>query len=120
MAPEFVVVLAGELVVLPGAVLTPFDWVGPSFWATPPGPPLVLLPGSVLVVVPFPAAPGSTVDTVVLPGVTFELLVLPGCVAVTALLLPELAPLEVVEPLPPWVTETLPTEDVQTPFEPKL
>ena len=101
---ELVVVLTGEEVV---TLLLPLTEPGPaacvvSYCDTPPGPAVVLVPGSLVVM--------------------FVVPVLPGVVAVTALLL---VPLLVVLPVllvppPAWVTETLPTADVQAPFASKL
>lgn len=95
-------------------LLLPLTEPGPaacvvSYCDTPPGPAVVLVPGSLVVMFELPVLPGV---------VTVELLP-PGVAAVTALL-PEV--LVVVLPvLPPaWVTETLPIAEVQAPFASKL
>lgn len=103
--------LTGEEVV---TLLLPLTEPGPaacvvSYCDTPPGPAVVLVPGSLVVMFAVPLLPGV---------VTVELLP-PGVAAVTALL-PEV--LVVVLPvLPPaWVTETPPIAEVQAPFASKL
>ena len=103
--------LTGEEVV---TLLLPLTEPGPaacvvSYCDTPPGPAVVLVPGSLVVMFELPVLPGV---------VTVELLP-PGVAAVTALL-PEV--LVVVLPvLPPaWVTETPPIAEVQAPFASKL
>ena len=103
--------LTGEDVV---TLLLPLTEPGPaacvvSYCDTPPGPAVVLVPGSLVVMFELPVLPGV---------VTVELLP-PGVAAVTALL-PEV--LVVVLPvLPPaWVTETFPIAEVQAPFASKL
>lgn len=103
--------LTGEEVV---TLLLPLTEPGPaacvvSYCDTPPGPAVVLVPGSLVVMFEPPVLPGV---------VTVELLP-PGVAAVTALL-PEV--LVVVLPvLPPaWVTETPPIAEVQAPFVSKL
>lgn len=103
--------LTGEDVV---TLLLPLTEPGPaacvvSYCDTPPGPAVVLVPGSLVVMFELPVLPGV---------VTVELLP-PGVAAVTALL-PEV--LVVVLPvLPPaWVTETPPIAEVQAPFASKL
>ena len=103
--------LTGEEVV---TLLLPLTEPGPaacvvSYCDTPPGPAVVLAPGSLVVMFEPPLLPGV---------VTVELLP-PGVAAVTALL-PEV--LVVVLPvLPPaWVTETPPIAEVQAPFASKL
>ena len=108
--------LTGEDVV---TLLLPLTEPGPaacvvSYCDTPPGPAVVLVPGSLVVMFAVPLLPGV---------VTVELLP-PGVAAVTALL-PEVLVVVVVLPvllvLPPaWVTETLPIAEVQAPFASKL
>ena len=101
--------LTGEEVV---TLLLPLTEPGPaacvvSYCDTPPGPAVVLVPGSLVVMFEPPVLPGV---------VTVELLP-PGVAAVTALL-PEVL---VVVVLPPaWVTETPPIAEVQAPFASKL
>ena len=105
--------LTGEDVV---TLLLPLTEPGPaacvvSYCDTPPGPAVVLVPGSLVVMFELPVLPGV---------VTVELL--PGVADVTALL-PEV--LVVVLPVllvlaPAWVTETPPIAEVQAPFASKL
>lgn len=106
--------LTGEEVV---TLLLPLTEPGPaacvvSYCDTPPGPAVVLAPGSLVVMFAVPLLPGV---------VTVELLP-PGVAAVTALL-PEVlvVVLPVLLVLPPaWVTETPPIAEVQAPFASKL
>ena len=106
--------LTGEDVV---TLLLPLSEPGPaacvvSYCDTPPGPAVVLVPGSLVVMFELPVLPGV---------VTVELLP-PGVAAVTALL-PEVlvVVLPVLLVLPPaWVTETPPIAEVQAPFASKL
>ena len=106
--------LTGEDVV---TLLLPLTEPGPaacvvSYCDTPPGPAVVLVPGSLVVMFELPVLPGF---------VTVELLP-PGVAAVTALL-PEVlvVVLPVLLVLPPaWVTETPPIAEVQAPFASKL
>ena len=116
IAPEeLVVVLTGEDVVTL-LLLLPLTEPGPaacvvSYCDTPPGPAVVLVPGSLVVMFEVPLLSGV---------VTVELLP-PGVVAVTALPPEVLVVLPVLLVLPPaWVTETLPIAEVQAPFASKL
>lgn len=104
--------LTGEEVV---TLLLPLTEPGPaacgvSYCDTPPGPAVVLVPGSLVVMFELPVLPGV---------VTVELLP-PGVAAITALL-PEVLVVALPVLLPPaWVTETLPIAEVQAPFASKL
>ena len=103
--------LTGEEVV---TLLLPLTEPGPaacvvSYCDTPPGPAVVLVPGSLVVMFEPPVLPGV---------VTVELLP-PGVAAVTALLSEVLVVVLPVLP-PAWVTETPPIAEVQAPFVSKL
>lgn len=106
--------LTGEDVV---TLLLPLTEPGPaacvvSYCDTPPGPAVVLVPGSLVVMFELPVLPGV---------VTVELLP-PGVAAVTALppeVLVVVLPVLLVLP-PAWVTETPPIAEVQAPFASKL